>query len=78
MPTIFELAAFRIMILTRDHEPPHVHCKGPGIEVLIEIESQLVIRNRDVHAKDVRTLQGFIKTNADVLMNEWRHYHEKS
>lgn len=77
MPTIFTIGPYKIIINIKDHGPAHVHCIGPGIYVLIEIETQKIIRNKDVSAKDIKRLQVFIKENQDVLMHEWRHYHEE-
>jgi hypothetical protein len=77
MPTVFVIGPFRIVINTKDHRPAHVHCVGPGIFVIIEIVTQEVIRNRDVSLKDIKRLKEFIQQNQDVLMNEWRHYHEE-
>jgi hypothetical protein len=77
MPVIFYLNAFMILIRTRDHNPPHVHCKAGDIEALILIETQEVIRNHGVRPKDLKRLQAFVKHNSDVLLNEWRHYHEE-
>jgi hypothetical protein len=45
--------------------------------VIIEIVTQEVIRNKGVAPKDIKRLQLFIEENQDVLMNEWRHYHEE-
>lgn len=77
MPTIFEFFAFKIMIRTRDHKPPHVHCISADGEVLISIEGQTVVRNHGVHTSDVKRLCEFVRRYEDVLMNEWRHYHEE-
>jgi len=78
IPTIFEIGPFKIIINTKNHKPPHVHCVGPGIVVVIIIETQEVIRNKGVSTKDIKRLQLFIEENQDVLMSEWRHYHEES
>jgi hypothetical protein len=77
MPTIFSIGPFKIIINTKDHKPPHVHCVGPGVSVLIEILTQKVIRNKGVSQKDIKRLQSLIDKNNDVLMTEWRHYHEE-
>lgn len=77
IPTIFAIGPFRIIINTKDHRPAHVHCVGPGIFVIIEIATQEVIRNKGVSPKDIKRLQVIIEENKDVLMNEWRHYHEE-
>jgi hypothetical protein len=77
VPTIFVIGPFRIIINTADHRPPHVHCVGPGVVVIVEIETLRVMKNKGVSQKDVGRLKEFIKEHNDVLMNEWRHYHEK-
>ncbi len=75
MPTIFELRSFRIAIETRDHPPPHVHCKGPGCNARIEIRSRRVMSNNGVGAKDLARLVELIEKYEDVLMTEWRRIH---
>ncbi len=77
MPTIFIIGPFKIIINTKDHRPAHVHCVGPGIYVIIEIATQEVIRNKGVSQKDIKRLQSIIAQNSDVLMTEWRRYHEE-
>ncbi|MCE3009686.1 MAG: DUF4160 domain-containing protein [Proteobacteria bacterium] len=77
MPTIFVIGPFRIIINTKDHRPAHVHCVGPGVSVIIAILDQEVIRNNGVSPKDTKRLKEFIKVQSEVLMNEWRHYHEE-
>lgn len=77
VPTIFVIGPFKIIINTKDHRPAHAHCVGPGVFVIIEIVTQEVIRNKGVAPKDIKRLLLFIEENQDVLMNEWRHYHEE-
>lgn len=77
MPTIFAIGPFKIIINTADHRPAHVHCVGPGVSIVVEIVGQRIIKNKGVSPKDLRRLTEFIKENEEVLMNEWRHYHEK-
>ena len=75
MPTIFEIFVFKIIIQTMDHNPPHVHCKSPDGEVLIEIKNQNVLRNHGLHTSDIKLLKKFISDHKDVPINEWRHFH---
>lgn len=77
MPVILRIGPFKIIINIKDHWPAHVHCVGPGVTIIIEIMSQRVIRNKGVSPKDTKRLQLYIEENKDVLMNEWRHYHEE-
>jgi hypothetical protein len=77
MPTIFVIGPFKIIINTKDHRPAHVHCVGPGVSVVIEIATQEIIRNKGVSQKDIKRLIEFIRESQEVLMNEWRHYHEE-
>ena len=75
MPTIFELRNFRIVIETRDHAPPHVHCKGPGSVARVEIQTRTVMSNNGVGSKDLARLKALIEKYEDVLMDEWRRIH---
>ena len=77
MPTIFVIGPFKIIINTKDHRPAHVRCVGPGIFVIIEIMTGEVIRNKGAGSKDIKKLIDFIEENQEVLIIEWRHYHEE-
>jgi hypothetical protein len=77
MPTIFVIGPFKIVINTADHRPAHVHCVGPGIVLVVEIRTRNIIRNKGVASKDVKRLLVLIEEYEDVLMNEWRRYHEE-
>ncbi|WP_414638144.1 DUF4160 domain-containing protein [Azospirillum sp.] len=37
MPTIARFAACTVSIYPADHNPPHVHIRGPDFEALVEI-----------------------------------------
>ena len=76
-PTIFLLGPYRIVINIKDHGPAHVHCVGPSVYVVIEIVGQKVVRNKGVSSKDVQRLQNVVEEYEDVLLNEWRRYHEE-
>jgi len=75
VPTILELRSFRVVIETRDHPPPHVHCKGPGCNARIEIQTRKVMSDNGVSAKDMARLKELIERYEDVLMIEWRRIH---
>lgn len=75
MPTIIELRGYRIVINTRDHLPPHVHCVGPGVEAKIEIQTRKVMENNGVGSRDLALLKKLIASREEELMNEWRRIH---
>ena len=75
MGKLFDIGPFRIMINTKDHLPPHVHCVGPGVMVKIEILTGTAMVNYGVRAKDVRILTEWVLSHQDVCITEWRRIH---
>jgi hypothetical protein len=76
MPTILRFRGFRIVIFTREHEPPHVHAiRGRDFIVFVlncragpatERESKGVTR------AEQRALLAFVNDNIGVLCEAWR------
>jgi hypothetical protein len=77
MPTVVFIGKFRIVIETRDHNPPHVHCKGPDVMARIAIETREVMSNHGVSSKDLKLLIAQVEMWEETLMIEWRRIHGK-
>lgn len=60
MPVISRFFGIIIAIYWNDHSPPHFHAKYAGSEVVIDIQTGLV-------------LNGSFPKRALVLVEEWRH-----
>ena len=75
MPTIFRFDGFRIVINPLDHPPPHVHVLNADGFVLIEIETLLIRRYRDMREKDVARAVRLVAENQESLLASWREIH---
>ena len=75
----FDLGAFRVMIYTDDHGPPHVHVVGKGgtVTFFLRHESRSVsIRSNDgISRADVRAIATFLEENLDILCQAWERIH---
>ena len=79
MPTILRFGAFRVMIYTDDHAPPHVHVSDKGgliVFVLDENNRTVSIREEyDVSKGDARLIADYLESNIVILMAAWRQLH---
>lgn len=77
MPTIFKVNKIKFAIYTNDHEPAHVHVMKDGAEVVVEIMSGKVVRNKGFSKKAVGMIIGEILDNQKTLMIHWENIHGK-
>ncbi|HET7233935.1 MAG TPA: DUF4160 domain-containing protein [Longimicrobium sp.] len=75
MPTIFRYGGFRIVINPLDHPPPHVHVLNADGYAVIEIETLVVRRYRDMRERDVVRAVGIVAEFGDTLLKRWREIH---
>ena len=60
-----------------DHEPPHVHALGPGVEAKFQIRPVLVIFNHGFSNRDLQLIQKFLERAQHQLMEEWYDWQNK-
>lgn len=74
-PTVLRVDGFRIHIPTFDHEPPHVHAVGDGVEVVVNL-LPLTIRDAG-HLPDhrCRRLLRALEAHQFALLQAWRQVH---
>lgn len=78
MATAHREAGFQFRVLSRDHNPPHVHAvKGDGVVVLILGERVSVDRFVGLNPAEVRRAVKIAAANYDLLMGKWKELHEK-
>jgi hypothetical protein len=70
----------RFMVYVDDHEPPHVHVKLPGGEVIVTLDPVVnaasVRKHRgDVGGHDLRRIGAIVTEHFETLVAEWRRYH---
>jgi hypothetical protein len=75
-PRIAKFFNLDILIYTKDHRPPHVHIKGPDVDVKIEIGTWKVIYSEGLTARALKKLVSFLKEIEMDLMEAWNEIHE--
>ena len=79
MPTVLRFGAFRIMIFTDDHGPPHVHAIGGDERAvfLLHCAAGRVSMRSDtgLTRADIRKLSRFLEDNVVMLCESWRLVH---
>jgi len=72
MPTIARFAACTVSIYPADHNPPHVHIRGPDFEALVEIGGKGRIIGRTGKVRTITEAMDWIKANAEMLLERWK------
>ena len=79
MPTILRFRGFNLVIYTRDHEPAHVHARGPGVEAVFLLPcagGAAIVRARfGTSPHEEVMLARFIEENRDILCKAWEVLH---
>jgi hypothetical protein len=78
MGTIFQFRSIKIVIRTRDHNPPHAHVIRGDCEAKVELLTQKVIHSHGFSANDLRRIVSFMKERQDLLMEAWNEIHEEN
>lgn len=79
IPTILRHGGYTVRVLTRDHDPPHVHVhKSGGVaKVGLQDESGDVypINQIGMSPKDLRLALEIVELHQTQLLSAWRVYH---
>ncbi|MGI8619736.1 MAG: DUF4160 domain-containing protein [Gemmatimonadaceae bacterium] len=82
MPTVLREGGFRVVIFLppREHEPPHVHVRNAGGEVVIELATgkspQTVREIAGMRTTDIMRAFWIVEEHTEYLLARWREYHE--
>jgi hypothetical protein len=71
VPTIIQERAFRPVVHTRDHRPPHVHVKRRGEEVRINL---LTLESMDPGPVPRGCIDA-VRAHLAELLRAWERYH---
>lgn len=77
MGTVAIYGNVRIVIHTKDHQPPHVHAIAPDAEAVFNLKTMQLIRSRGFDTKSVTKIRQFIEDRQDELMEAWNEIHEE-
>lgn len=79
MPTIFVVAGYRVMILTNDHPPPHVHVIGGAgrAKIRLACAEGLVdlVWHYGIPRSDMRRILVAVEAEIVRLCLEWEAIH---
>lgn len=79
MPTVLLSMGFAFKVLTRDHDPAHVHVYRNDTTAKIGLGSEEVapylILNLGMSTKDLRKALEIIEQNQTMFLIAWRKYH---
>lgn len=79
MPTVLVVFGFRFVIYLNDHKPPHVHVKKAGCELVVELKTGKVIKNKGnlFKSSEIPGVVALVKKYEEILDARWREIHEK-
>jgi hypothetical protein len=68
---------FRVVVYPNDHGPPHVHVVGPGWELRVALNAELVVISMagDVRSRDVVQALAVVERERHRLLIIWRELH---
>lgn len=79
MPTIFVIAGYRVMILTNDHTPSHVHVTGGSGRAKIRLDCAEgvvdLIWHNGIPRSDMRRILIAVEAEIVRLCREWSTIH---
>ena len=75
MPVISRFFGLVILMNYNDHDPPHFHARYEDQEILVEIQSGLVVGRMSKRA--LRLVLEWADRYHDALMEDWQLAHER-
>jgi hypothetical protein len=79
MPTIQFVSGFRVMILTNDHPPPHVHVVGSGGHAKVQLDCvngrAELLWFESISRSDLRRIIEAVESSIERLCTEWGKFH---
>jgi hypothetical protein len=77
MPLIYEINMIKFYIYSMDHNPPHVHVKFKGAELICELNNLTITHSKGFKNKEEKLIIGFIKLKKSLFLEAWSEYNEK-
>jgi hypothetical protein len=76
MPIICELWGLGIYMYYREHLPPHLHVRGPGVHAIFLIPDGILLAGK-LPSGTVPRIAAWVRDDAELLMEDWRRAHRK-
>ena len=71
MGTVAIYRHVRIVIYSRDHEPPHVHAIAPNAEAVFNLKNFELVRLSGFNSKSVEKIRLFLQSRKGELWEAW-------
>lgn len=71
MPTLIHFGAFKIEMYFADHNPAHVHVRGPDFAAMVRISDSTIIAGNIPAAHRKRALD-WVAKNRSMLTAKWQ------
>jgi hypothetical protein len=76
VPTILRFRGFNIIIFVDDHDPPHIHVRGKGVELSYWLncpDGPVSYRDGEgrISPNEQRALEVFLNDNVGMLCERW-------
>ncbi len=76
MPTILREGGFHFKINTDDHEPMHVHVWHQSHLLIVNFETEVVVRNSyGFNNNEARRAVRIVEANQTIFQAKWREIH---
>jgi hypothetical protein len=75
MITVFRAHGLRFIIYTQDHQPAHVHVRGPDGEARFSLLNGSLMSNFGLSTPDLRRAAGEVAQRRAGLLAEWERIH---
>jgi hypothetical protein len=69
MPRIARIGTLTVLIYYNDHNPPHVHFRGPGLPCAVEISGEGI--RGDVSSKQHHEFRQWVDDHRTELLELW-------
>ena len=73
-PSILRTRNLDVRIYPKDHNPPHVHVKGPHAEAKFLIDTLECVSAFGFSKKSLARIQVFLKDHQKALMEAWHEF----
>jgi hypothetical protein len=70
MPDIGKFQAYKVYMYFQDHQPPHVHIKGPSCNGSVLLLDGKILAGH-VPPKIMAVLKAWIEDNRTILLRNW-------
>lgn len=76
MGTVHQESGFNFKINTDDHEPMHVHVWHQGNLLIVNFQTEVVIRNNyGFNRNEARRAVTIVEKQQEILQEKWREIH---